>query len=1199
MRMKSIGMLRRSILTGLVYVMMSGSFAAGIGSASPNADSEGGAERSATASPAAAIVDDFEQTSLLTASSVSAKSASIGLVSRPEAIRYGYHAIRLAYDFTDMGGTSAAYVNFKDPGGGAGRTIPGNPAKIGIWVYTEGNTHWLRAQIQDAAGSKTAIDLSPSAGYDLNGSWKYLTATIPGTAIAPIKLNQIYIAETNAVKKNSGSLYFDRLSAFYSNSTVHGLDIVDLPPLQAGGAKQAQVFATYANASEPVRVTSGIVFESSNPEVATIDSSGMVQALQPGTATITASYGTAPQAVYELTVTDHLPVPGKLEHSSKAVMERGTTNQIRVYAAYAGMPEPVTVLTGATFQSSASDIAAVDAGGQVTALKSGTATITIGYAGASTAYVLTVKEPVPVLQSIKLTGPSAMTIGDTERTEVFGTYTWIGNPVAVTSGVTYASSNPGAATVDAEGRIAALAAGATRITAKFEGKQDSIYVVVNKVASIPKSELRAAWIATVDNVDWPKKGVTDPDQQKGDFTELLDQLQDAGMNAVVVQVKPTADAFYPSQFGPWSKWLTGVQGQDPGYNPLAFMLEEVHERNMEFHAWFNPYRISLDDDIDQLTPDHPARLHPDWVVSYGGKLYFDPGNPEAMQFIIDGIMEVVDQYDIDAVHFDDYFYPYPVSGVDFPDQATYEQYGAGFASKADWRRNNVNTFVRRVSEEIKQRKSYVKFGISPFGIWKNKSQDPQGSETNGLSSYNDIYADSKRWVEEEWIDYMTPQIYWYMGYSAAAYDKLAEWWSGVAAGKNVHLYVGHAAYRIGAGDPAWDNPDEMPNQIAYNRNFDSIKGSTFFSAAWLPANPLGFTDRLKNDLYRYPALVPAMPWLDNTAPEAPLLTKAVRKAAGIELTWTASDSDAAYYVVYRFAGDEAGSVQDATKIVATIRKQEGQIQRYVDRNAAAGGEYAYVVTAVDRLHNESAGSRAVSVTDPLDTTPPVTAASVAGTQNNGWYVSEAVVQLAASDEGTGVKATEFSMDDGANWQLYAAPISLTDDGVHTLQYRSIDHADNIEQPGALTVRIDRSAPEISFNGDLIYSVDQKVQIGCTASDTVSGVVYDPCTTLLVDAFGYELGLGDHTVTASAQDAAGNAANASVTYTIQANVDSLSQLVDGFVTGPGANGIRNALKQKLAHGQLGAFINQVEAQSGKSIAKEHADALIRLAKSLIP
>ncbi len=1026
-----------------------------------------------------------------------------------------------------------------------------------------------------------------------------MTAAIPSTAVAPIRLTQIYIAETNAVKKNSGSLYFDRLSAFYTNSTVYGLDILDLPPLQVGDAKQAQVFATYANASEPVQVTSGVVFESGNPEVATIDSSGTVQAHQPGTATITAAYGTAPQASYVLTVTENAPVPEKLEYASSAVLERGTTNQIRVYAAYAGLPEPVAVLTGATFQSSAPDIAAVDAGGHVTAQNNGTATITIGYAGVSAAYTLTVKEPIPVLQSIKLSGPSAMTIGDTERTEVFGTYTWIENPVKVSSGVTYTSSNPGVATVDADGRIAALAMGATRITAKFEGEQDSIYMVVNKMAAIPKTELRAAWIATVDNVDWPAKGVTNPDQQKSDFTVLLDQLQDAGMNAVVVQVKPTADAFYPSQFGPWSKWLTGVQGQDPGYNPLAFMLEETHKRNLEFHAWFNPYRISLDNDIDQLTPDHPARLHPDWVVSYGGKLYFDPGNPEAMQFIIDGIMEVVDQYDIDAVHFDDYFYPYPVSGVDFPDQATYEQYGAGFASKADWRRNNVNTFVRRVSEEIKSRKSYVKFGISPFGIWKNKSQDPQGSDTNGLSSYNDIFADSKIWVEEEWIDYITPQIYWYMGYSAAAYDKLAEWWSGVTAGKNVHLYVGHAAYRIGAGDPAWDNPDEMPNQIAYNRNFNNIRGSTFFSAVWLPANPLGFTDRLKNDLYRYPALIPAMPWLDHTAPAAPMLANAVRKAAGIELTWNASDSDAAYYVVYRFAGAEAGSLQDATKIVGTVRKQEGQVQRYVDRDTAAGEEYTYVVTAVDRLHNESTGSNAVIVKDLPDFAPPVTTAAVAGTQNNGWFVSEAVVQLTASDEGAGVKATEYSMDDGVNWQLYAAPIVLAEDGVHMLQYRSIDHADNIEQPGTLTVRIDRTAPEIRINSQPVYTVDQKVQIGCAASDTVSGVVYNPCTTLLVDAFGYELGLGDHTVTASVQDAAGNAATASVTYAIQASTDNLAQLVDDFVTGPGANGIKNALKQKLAHGQFGAFINQVEAQSGKSIAKERADVLIRLAKSLNP
>jgi uncharacterized lipoprotein YddW (UPF0748 family)/fibronectin type 3 domain-containing protein len=1189
--------LRNTIPLFTALILFLGTLTAGFGIALPVAKADDQNQATGTAATqASAVLDDFEQTTLLTASSAAAKSVSIGLVSRPETIYFGYHAVKLAYDFTDMAGTSAAYINFKDPDNSTGRTIPGTPKKIGVWVYTQGNTHWMRAQIQDAAGTKTALDLSPSAGLDLTG-WKYVTAAIPSTAKTPIKLNQLYIAETNAGKKNSGVLYFDRLSAFYTDSTVYGLDLFDLPPLQVGDAKQAQVYATYQNGTEPVPVTSGLAFSSSNPQVATVDANGKVQALQAGTTIITATYGTAPQASYTLTVTDNAPVPVKLEQSSLAKLEAGATNQIKVYASYTGMSEPVTVLSGATFQSSDSSIATVDASGQVKAIQPGTAVITIGYAGASTAYTLTVTEPVPVLQKIDLIGPSAMTIGDTKQTKVLGTYTWLTEPVEQTSGVTYTSSNPAVATVNANGLITALQVGGTRITAKYGGKSSDIYLVVNKVATVPKRELRAAWIATVDNVDWPKKGVTDPEQQKRDFTQLLDQLHAAGINAVIVQVKPTADAFYPSQYGPWSEWLTGVQGKDPGYNPLAFMLEEAHKRNMEFHAWFNPYRISLQDKLENLVPDHPARQHPDWVVSYGGKLYFNPGIPEAKQFIMDSIMEVVNNYDIDAVHFDDYFYPYPVSGVDFPDQDTYQKYGAGFANKDDWRRNNVNTFVQEIGAKIKQAKSYVKFGISPFGIWRNKSEDPAGSDTNGLSSYSAIYADTKKWVEQQWIDYITPQIYWYMGYSPAAYDKLIEWWSGVTAGKNVQLYSGQAAYRIGSGDPAWMNPEEMPNQVAYNRNFDNVLGSMFFSAVWLPANPLGFTDRLKNDLYRYPALVPTMPWLDNTAPKAPVLSTALRKAAGVELTWTNNDSDAAYYVIYRFDGDAAGSLQDATKIVATVRKQEGQMQRFVDQTAADGKRYTYVVTAADRLHNESAGSNAIAMTNILDATPPVTTAVIEGTQHNGWYVSEVSVKLSASDDMSGVKVTEYSTDSGASWQPYSAPISLAADGMHTLLYRSVDNTDNVEQAKTAVIQIDRTAPTVQMTGGLAYTVDQTVQIGCTASDTVSGIVYNPCESPLVNARAYELGLGSHEVKVDVQDAAGNVRSASVTYTVQVTVNSLANVTREFVTGPGEGGIENSLVKKLEHGEIGAFVNEVKAQTGKRITAEQADILIRLAKSL--
>jgi uncharacterized lipoprotein YddW (UPF0748 family) len=324
------------------------------------------------------------------------------------------------------------------------------------------------------------------------------------------------------------------------------------------------------------------------------------------------------------------------------------------------------------------------------------------------------------------------------------------------------------------------------------------------------------------------------------------------MNAVVVQVKPTADAFYPSHYLPWSQYLTGTQGRDPGYDPLAFMLKEAHEHHIAFHAWFNPYRVSLQDRLDQLAPNNPARQHSDWVVSYGGKLYFNPGIPDARNFIINSIIEVVRNYDIDGVHLDDYFYPYPLAHQDFPDDATYQKFGAGhFHDKADWRRDNVNQLVQNLSRTIKQIKAGVKFGISPFGVWRNKAVDPSGSDTHaGVTDYDSLYADTRTWIRHGWLDYIAPQIYWNIGFAPAAYEKIVPWWVNEVTGTNVSLYIGQAVYKIGTTPGPWSSPDEMPNQLKFNRQFKAVRGSIFFSMKDLFANRLGFTDRLINDIYK-------------------------------------------------------------------------------------------------------------------------------------------------------------------------------------------------------------------------------------------------------------------------------------------------------------------------------------------------------------
>lgn len=480
----------------------------------------------------------------------------------------------------------------------------------------------------------------------------------------------------------------------------------------------------------------------------------------------------------------------------------------------------------------------------------------------------------------------------------------------------------------------------------------------------PKREFRAAWIATVDNIDWPPKGVVDPEQQQRVFVHLLDQLNSVGINAVIVQIRPTADAFYPSPLVPWSEWISGRQGRDPGYDPLAFMLKEAHLRNMEFHAWFNPYRISLHDETDRLAADHPARRI--GAVRYGGKLYFDPGDPAAREHIIDSILEVVRTYDIDAVHFDDYFYPYPVDGVDFPDEETYRRYGGAFADKADWRRHNVNLFVKEISRRIKEAKPYVKFGISPYGIWRNKSEDPSGSDTKGLSSYDALFADAKGWVEDPDIrlDYMIPQLYWPIGTPEVSYDKLLDWWRQVTDRRDLHLYVGHALYKVGSAPAGeWSDPEQLPNQILLNRTDGAVKGSAFFSARWFAENALGVSDRLKNDLYAYPALIPPMPWIKRRPPAPPVLEAAVETEAGVRLTWTAAD-DASYEVVYRFEGEEVGDTDDPRHVVGIVRRLKGTAPdrksgSFVDTAAEKGKRYTYVVTSADRVHNESVPSNAV------------------------------------------------------------------------------------------------------------------------------------------------------------------------------------------------------------------------------------------------
>ncbi|WP_405446576.1 glycoside hydrolase family 10 protein [Streptomyces erythrochromogenes] len=363
-------------------------------------------------------------------------------------------------------------------------------------------------------------------------------------------------------------------------------------------------------------------------------------------------------------------------------------------------------------------------------------------------------------------------------------------------------------------------------------------------------EFRGMWIASVSNVDWPSRSGLSAATQRKELLGLLDTAVRRRLNAVVLQVRPAADALWPSPFEPWSQWLTGEQGVDPGWDPLGTAVAEAHARGLELHAWFNPYRVASHTDFDRLVPEHPARQD-GWTVEYGGKLYYNPGVPEVRRFVQEAMLDAVTRYPLDAVHWDDYFYPYPVEGEYFDDDDAYDEYGGGFSSRAAWRRSNTDTLVREMSQRLRALRPAVRFGISPFGIWRNSDRDPAGSPTRGLAAYDDLYADTRKWVREGWIDYVVPQAYWHIGHPTADYAALVPWWARTVAGTKADLYVGEGLYRCDAASPtaAWRDPAELSKHVRFARGYPQVRGHVYFSAKQVAADPNGAMARVVADHY--------------------------------------------------------------------------------------------------------------------------------------------------------------------------------------------------------------------------------------------------------------------------------------------------------------------------------------------------------------
>ncbi|WP_426113993.1 glycoside hydrolase family 10 protein [Massilia sp. PWRC2] len=472
-------------------------------------------------------------------------------------------------------------------------------------------------------------------------------------------------------------------------------------------------------------------------------------------------------------------------------------------------------------------------------------------------------------------------------------------------------------------------------------------------------EFRAVWVSTVANIDWPSKSNLNGAQQQAEAIAILERAKSMHMNAIVLQVRPSADAIYPSTIEPWTEYLTGAQGTPPKpyYDPLAFWVAQAHARGLQLHAWFNPYRARQTVAKSAVAGNHISRSNPAIVKAYGKALWMDPGEAAAVKQTVDVVLDVVRRYDIDGVHIDDYFYPYPIeptgaagealalesstgkNEVDFPDGPSWQRYLAdgGKLERAAWRRQNVNTLIERLYTGIHHEKSWVLFGISPFGLGKPALR-PKGIV--GFSQYDKLYADAELWLQNGWLDYLSPQLYWAIDQKGQAYDVLLDYWIGQNRQQR-HIWPGLFTSRIGA--PAKEYaPGEIVQQIGVTRSRPGASGHVHFSMAALMDNRKGIADQLKAGHYLAPALVPATPWLGATVPGAPQV-RARREAAGVRLKLAPGSANSAYAIWTRYGSEWRFAVTP----VATD-------DLLLSDDPRLGAPDAVFVNAVDRLGNESA-----------------------------------------------------------------------------------------------------------------------------------------------------------------------------------------------------------------------------------------------------
>jgi uncharacterized lipoprotein YddW (UPF0748 family) len=489
----------------------------------------------------------------------------------------------------------------------------------------------------------------------------------------------------------------------------------------------------------------------------------------------------------------------------------------------------------------------------------------------------------------------------------------------------------------------------------------------------PKREMRGAWIATFTKIDWPQTATT-VTAQKSLLLSILDHHKATGINVIYLQVRSQCDAMYPSNIEPWSADLTGLQGRAPNplWDPLQFAIEEAHKRGMELHAWLNPYRaVSSAGNLSGFAANHVAKVHPEWLLNNGTTITLNPGIPAVRDYILTVINDILQRYDVDGIHFDDYFYP----PAGFNDDASFNADPRGFTVRADWRRDNVNLLIQRVYQSILTTKPWVKFGVSPSGIYRSSTDPSIGSNTSAGASqhYSAVYADSKKWLQQGWVDYIEPQVYWYIGQAGSDYNVLVPWWNDQSFGR--HIYIGMAGYKVNdaASGLPWTNASMFPNEMRLNRSKPNIYGQAVYNTSSLRSTTrLGFRDSLRLFFYQHPSLQPTMPWRDNTPPAAPMALSASRYGDdSVVLNWTlpaaaTNELDKVKRVVVYRSESFPIDLSNANNILAIT---PNDTTAFRDNSLVSGTHYYYTVTDLDHFQNESTAAATVFDLLPSITCP--------------------------------------------------------------------------------------------------------------------------------------------------------------------------------------------------------------------------------------